>query len=321
MSPRAHCPVAVVFITAPRRAGPSPAGVATLIGIARETTRYDVRMRRSIVTASIVSALMASAAGHELWVTAHTWRAEPGASVTILTHVGGRFPNPDSFTTPDRIESVRLIGPASDDVQKPALRREGDSLAADVRLPATPGTYVAIVTVKPRAVEKPADVFAAHLEHQGLDHVREDRARRGESDKPARERYSRYGKTLLRVGIGGGEAATKPAGLKIELVPLDDPTALRPGDRLRLRLLYDGQPIAGTLVGAIYASADSKPDEWPFTARTDGSGDVAFTLENPGPWLIRAVHMVRREGETGPQAADWETYWASLTFALQGHHH
>ncbi len=41
-----------------------------------------------------------------------------------------------------------------------------------------------------------------------------------------------------------------------------------------------------------------------------------FTFEDPGPWLIRSVHMVRRAGERGTEAADWESYWASLSFQL-----
>ena len=272
---------------------------------------------RAILTAALCVGLVGSAFAHELWVTTTAWDAQPGATVTILANVGDKFPNANSFTTPDRIESVRLIGPASDELIKGALRRDKDSLAADVTLPSAAGTYVAVVSVKPRTGEKSADVFAAHLEHQGLDHVREERKRRGGGSKAVRERYSRYGKTLIRVGDSRSEAATKPAGLKIELVPLVDPTRLRQGDRLRLRLLYEGQPIAGTLVGAIFASATSKPDEWPLTARTDPGGEVEFTLENPGPWLIRAVHMVRSKGEARDQAADWETFWASLTFALR----
>lgn len=276
-------------------------------------------MRQSSLPAVVVLVVLVSAitAAHELWVTS-SWRAQPGGTVTVLTSVGDRFPNANSFTTPDRIDSVRLVGPGTDKILTPALRREKDSLAADVTLPSTPGTYVAIVTVKPRTIEKPADVFASHLQHQGLDHVREDRARRGEAGTAVRERYSRYGKTLIRAGDGSSAAVTRPAGLTIELVPRSDPTTLRPGDRLRLQLLFEGKPASGVLVGAIYATAASKADEWPLTARTDARGEVEFPLGDAGPWLIRAVQMVRRTGETGAQAADWETYWASLTFALAG---
>ena len=109
---------------------------------------------------------------------------------------------------------------------------------------------------------------------------------------------------------------TAPVGLKIELVPQVDPTTLRAGSTLGVRLLLDGVPAPNALVGAIPASAKGTPETWPLTGRTDSKGEVAFRLQEAGPWLIRAVRTVRRTGETGDLAADWESYWASLSFQL-----
>ena len=47
--------------------------------------------------------------------------------------------------------------------------------------------------------------------------------------------------------------------------------------------------------------------------RTDAEGRTRLTIAKRGPYLLTAVHMVRREGETGDQAVDWESY-CSLTF-------
>ena len=99
-------------------------------------------------------------------------------------------------------------------------------------------------------------------------------------------------------------------------MPLSDPTVLSVGSRLRVRLLLDGQPAPNALVGAIHVAAKTKPEQWPLTARTDTRGEAEFALGDVGPWLIRAVRTVRRTGETGELAADWESYWASLSFQL-----
>lgn len=279
--------------------------------------RLEMRPSALVVTAAVVLAVVMPLAAHEFWVTPSEWVLAPGARATILANVGDQFPGANSFTTPDRIETVRLIGPGTDRGVPPPYRREADSLAADTRLPDIPGTYIGVVMVKPRVGEKSGSVFQAHIAHQGLDDVGEYRAKHGETDKPVRERYSRYGKTLLRVGSGGSSAhVTKPLGLKIELVPDVDPTRLRPGSVLRLRLLLDGRPAPNALVGAVYAAAQAKPESWPLTARTDADGRFAFTLHDRGPWLLRAVRTQRRTGETGPLAADWESYWASLSFIL-----
>jgi uncharacterized GH25 family protein len=46
------------------------------------------------------------------------------------------------------------------------------------------------------------------------------------------------------------------------------------------------------------------------SARTDAEGRVRFRLPQGGMWLVKSVHMI-------PGAkADWESYWASLTFEL-----
>lgn len=273
-----------------------------------------------LVGATIVMAALASVglAAHEFWVTALQWEVAPGRRLTILANVGSVFPAADSFTTPDRVASARLVGPGSDTAIPPPYRREGDSLAADIAAPSVPATYVGVFAIKPRTGEKSGAVFEEHLKHQGLRQAAGERAARGETAKAVRERYSRYGKTLITVGPGGDRsAATRALGLKIELVPLVDPTSLAAGSRLRVRLLFDGKPLPGALAGAIYAGAKAPPDSWPLTATTDARGEAEFLLEHRGPWLVRAVTTERRENESGPDAADWETYWASLTFRLQ----
>ena len=48
-------------------------------------------------------------------------------------------------------------------------------------------------------------------------------------------------------------------------------------------------------------------------ARTDSDGRVHLTLKQGGMWLVKAVHMV--PAPVGANA-DWQSYWASLTFEL-----
>lgn len=274
-------------------------------------------MRRIAIPTLILFGIVARVAAHEFWVSPSAWSPLPGQPLAILINVGDRFPHANSFTAPERVESVRLVGPRGEVRLPSPARRVKDSLAADVEGPVSPGTYVGVVNIKPRVIEiKPSD-FEAYLASEGLDAVIRERARAGEKGKPGRERYTRYGKTLIRVGNAEAKGrVTMPVGLRFELVPLDNPTAMNAGDRCRFRLLFEGKPLAGAQVAAIYGSADVKPDEWPLKARTDPEGEVEFTLADAGPWLVRAVHMVRRTGERGRDAADWESYWASLTFAL-----
>ncbi len=273
-------------------------------------------MRKPLVIVLLILVCAASLVAHDFWLASSSWQAAPGSTVTLTANVGDRFPVAGSYTDPARVDSVTLLGPGGRVAVQPDFRRERDSLAADLHLPPAPGTYLAVMVIKPRFIEIAPRDFTTYLTHEGLERVVSERERLGESGKPGRERYSRYAKLVIRAGDGPADHVTNPAGLKAELVPLVDPTTLRRGDTLAVRLLADGRPVSGALVGAIDAGSKGAPDDWPLKGRSDADGVVRFVLNAPGPWLVRSVHMVRRGGESGPQAADWESSWTSLVFDL-----
>jgi uncharacterized GH25 family protein len=273
-------------------------------------------MRTLGLVATALFAAAASLAAHDFWLAAAPWHAAPGSRITVTANVGDRFPIPTSYTDPARVASVSLVGPNGATRVEPAFRREGQSLAATVELPSAPATYLVVMVITPRFIEIPPNDFATYLSHEGLERVIAERARRGESARPGRERYSRYAKLLVRAGDGPSGHVTAPLGLPAELVPLADPTRLRRGETLAVRLLADGHPVADALVGAVDAGSSGAPDDWPLKARTDRDGVVRLRLDAPGPWLVRSVHMVRRDGESGSEAVDWESFWASLAFDL-----
>ena len=76
-----------------------------------------------------------------------------------------------------------------------------------------------------------------------------------------------------------------------------------------MRLLYQGKPLAGALVMAL----DTTDAQTPQQVRSDAEGHASFTLPRAGAWLIKAVHMIPAPRDAG---ADWESFWASLTFSL-----
>lgn len=274
-------------------------------------------MKSSRTLSAVVFVLAAAVAlsAHDFWLAASPWRLSAGARVTITANVGDRFPVPTSFTAPERVDRLRLIGPEGELPVQPKFRRHGNSLAADVQLPNVPGSYLAVMTIKPRFIGIKAPDFAKYLQHEGLERVLAEREKAGEADRAGRERYSRYAKVVIRAGDGPADHVTRPLDLAAELVPLSDPSRLRVGESLGLRLLARRRPVVGALVGGIYAASKGVPDDWPLKARTDQNGEVRFVLEHAGGWLFRSVHMARA-AEPGTPAADWESFWASLTFHI-----
>lgn len=181
-------------------------------------------------------------------------------------------------------------------------------MTAEVRLPAA-GAYLGVMRVTPRIENMTGPDFTEYLKEEGLQTIITARQNAGDGDKPAREVYARYAKIALRTGEGSGAHLTRPVGLKAELVPTTDPTAVHPGGSLTVQLLADGAPIAGSEVTAVTDGAAVK-------GQTDRNGHVTLKIDREGAWLIRAVHMVPL---TGSPAADWESYWVTLSFHTARH--
>jgi hypothetical protein len=159
-------------------------------------------------------------------------------------------------------------------------------------------------------IELPAEKFENYLRQEGLDRVIVARSARGERAKPGREYFSRYAKALL-TGERSSAEVTQPLGLAYEIVPQADPTA--GAAPLRGRVLYGGKPLADALVTAIWRDDPSVR----LTAHSDAGGAFAFDLPRAGVWLVKSVHMVRASFFS---RADWESLWASLTFAAPEAH-
>jgi uncharacterized GH25 family protein len=132
-------------------------------------------------------------------------------------------------------------------------------------------------------------------------------------DRPGAERYRRVAKTLVQVGppgAGGQEAATRPLGLPLEIVPDRSPYLQPATARLPIRLLYQGRPLAGARVKL--SSLDD--DGAPIDARvTDAAGNALFALPPPGSWRLAVVWTQPADGGDG---IDFDTVFSSLTFAV-----
>ena len=208
-----------------------------------------------------------------------------------------------------REKIVKFVTVSSSGAETPAGGIPGRDPAGRARI-GTPGYVVAGYRSSPSYLELPPDKFEAYLKEEGLESVIEARARKGDSQKPSKEIYSRCAKAVLDAGGGGTTGFGTVLGFRLELIPDTGPKKLTPaGGALKVRLLYEGKPLAGALVFALNRDEPEKR----LSARTDGAGRVRFDLPRAGVWLVKAVHMVPAPAESG---AEWESLWASLTFVV-----
>ena len=268
-------------------------------------------MRRlSLALTAILPIAMVHLQAHDFWLSATNWQpALESTSVTITGNVGEKFPLVNDRAAPAGVETWRVIGPNGDLPVTRGFRQQGQSIATSVTMKA-PGTYLGVMTVRARVVATDGKEFTDYLREEGLEDVIAERAKLGQTNAPARERYARYAKVVVRKGDGPTAHITRPAGLKAEFVPATDPSTIGPGESLVVQFLVGGKPAAGALLSAM--SEKSGLD-----VRTDADGRATFVLPHPGPWLIKTVHMIRPAAAGSPRV-DWESYWVTLTFNAGG---
>ncbi|MGI4834668.1 MAG: DUF4198 domain-containing protein [Janthinobacterium lividum] len=263
--------------------------------------------------------LPAAALGHEFWLAPASYRVAVGAPMPVRLLVGENFQG-ETWPRPTRRvrRFVRLGpgGPADSTDLRPALL--ADSVAPAVRCPA-PGAHLVVLTSQPALIELPADKFTAYLKEEGLALALRQRETAGvAATKPGREAYRRCAKTLLLAGALGPVAADttyrRVLSLPLELVPEQNPYRLAPGAALTVRLLRQGQPVAGALVQVWDAG---QPIARHLATRTNQQGRLLLRLPGAGPYLLAAVHIEAAPPALAPQA-DWLSTWASLTFGGPG---
>lgn len=117
--------------------------------------------------------------------------------------------------------------------------------------------------------------------------------------------------TLVRVP--GSDAAPSAVaqgktGQAVEIRPLADPTSIRVGGDLPIRVYIGGAKRAGARVLATEMIVGTTHE-----VLTDAAGTAAFTITSAGPWRIEFHHAEPLARDSG---ADWVIYSATLTFEV-----
>jgi uncharacterized GH25 family protein len=259
----------------------------------------------------LVVLLTVEASAHDCFLIAKPYRATPGSPVKIEIHIDDAFPGKHVPWNPERITRFhQWHGRTLLDSVVPEPLEDSSGVLRNLQ---QAGLHLFVVDWAARQIEIESKAFTQYLQKEGLDHIVKLRKERKEDTKAGRERYSRYLKTFVSQGIGNEDAYRHIVGQRIELIPLENPAAKKVGDTLRVRLLYEGKPVQGAKISAIYSGAKVKPGSYTQSYRTNKEGVALVRLTNPGIWLVRTVYMIPAERPD----VDWESFWASMTFEVR----
>lgn len=247
-----------------------------------------------------------SAAGHEFWLRPEQHQLALNQPTAISLRVGEGFEGELVGFGQPVVQTLRLHRRAgTQDLQArvPPVAQAGFSLAF-----AEPGAQLLSMDSHSFEVELPAERFEHYLREEGLERVIALRQAQGTSAQPGRERYRRHVKALWLVDGQTDASPGLPTGQTLEIVPLNDPHTLRPGQRLAVQVLHRGQALKGALLKAWHRHGGALIQR---QVRTDGQGRGEIELPVRGRWMLSVVHMVPA---TDTAQIDWDSHWASLTF-------
>ncbi len=267
-------------------------------------------MNTTVRVAIIAALCVIPLSAHDLYLRPSTFRPAAGQTIRVEYHNGDSFPNSEVPVKVERLRDAQIWSASG--VQPFAnLRIEGPVTVADVPAPNRPGTFILSSRTAPNFIELDARKFENYLRSERLGDVVAWRKQHGESTAPGREIYSKYVKAIGYTGAPS-QGFDKPLGLALEFIPLSNPYELKAGQALRVRVLFRGQPKTALAVEALQA-VDGKVSRHD-AGLTDSKGEIRVAVAGRGLWKLHTILMERR---TDRKDADWESFWASLTFDLR----
>ena len=232
---------------------------------------------------------------HDMWIEPNTFLPETGDIVALKLKVGQNLLGDPLARDSQLIKQFIVIDGGE---RKPVVGRDGGNPAGFIR-PSQPGLIVAGYHSNPSSVEETAEKFNQYLKEEGLAAITPAKA-------PVRELFSRCAKVLLLSGPPNEAQHDRTLGFPLELVAERNPFMT---EDLPLRLTYENKPLPGALVIAMNKRNPSEK----VTARTGADGRVRLHLKPGGMWMVKAVHIIPASAGSN---ADWQSYWASLTFEM-----
>lgn len=248
--------------------------------------------------------------GHDLYLKPAKWTTAPRESLRLEYHSGDTFPVSEHTVVLERLKDAKTVF-AGGESACTEIRNESEMMTVARCTAAPAGHFYLLSRTTPNFIELEPAKFEEYLEHEGLKYVSEYRKNNAESQKPGREMYSKYVKSLLVAG-SGSEYFRQRLNQPIEFVPAEDPYAVKPGGQIRVLLLFRGKPAPGHEV-ELQVAAGGKVER-KILGNTDSDGMIAVPVTAGG---FHKLHAIVMERLPAGQKADWESFWATLTFGTR----
>jgi uncharacterized GH25 family protein len=243
---------------------------------------------------------------HETWIVPPSFSVAAGTPLDVQLTTGALFPTPEFNTQSDDVvyarlrQGQRVVELKDRDTQPKTLRLRGPALA--------PGTAVVHALLPPAEVQLSLTQVAEYFDEiKASAAVRSTWAAQRRQQASWTESFTKQAKTCIRVGTGDDKACRRAVGLPLEIVPLDTVFGVKAGQTIRVRLLWQGKPMAGASLGHIV-----EPQATRHFATTDADGVAAISIATPGRAMIFSVYLRPLQ-----KIGTWESDFTTLTLQVE----
>jgi uncharacterized GH25 family protein len=247
-----------------------------------------------------------TAFAHTLWLNASDYSPafypKFGARTTVYFGWGHHYPV-DDLLHKDFLKDFYIITPNGNSNKLDSVPEK--FLASIVPLKES-GTHLACAELRP-------GFYTMHEENGKIHHKLGPKT--GLKGVVMSLYYEQYAKALVNAGGKSDNSFDKKAGHLLEIIPLKNPSGLKTGDLLPVKVLFKGKPARFNKVYATYSGFSTKSDDFAYTTTTNGIGEAEIRILHYGPWLVKADHKIPATDELKDKC-DELSYSATLTFEV-----
>jgi len=262
-----------------------------------------------LAVAMLVGLVSLASHAHEFWILPSDFQPQAGDTVTVDLVIGTDFEGFSSPYTPDEIAAFALIDVAG---AIPMKGRFGD-MPAGKFVAAQDGLVLVYHETGPLYVtyRKP-EKFISFATSKGFADIAALYQNADAENFKLVEQYRRFAKSLLMVGPASGQ--DQILGLQMELVALTNPYQQPAPNEFVLAVYETGAPRPGAQVTVFIRHAPGDVEKKIIVA--DDRGQVRLELLPGRQYLFDSVKLYRLRNPEMANGAEWESLWASLTFAV-----
>ncbi len=267
------------------------------------------RLLGCIVAAVMMALLSQSAYAHTLWIQSSRYKVKKGLAKPMFLGWGHYLPLDDAISG-NKLRYIKVFDPVGR--SREIATREEKSLHSYLIKYDQVGTYCLAAETKP-------GYYSIYRDKDGKTH----HAAKPKADLPEAE-HIRFSVLTVQstkayvVCEKPSDRAPAAIGLLLELMPVHDPTKLKPGDELHLEVLFNGKRFKGKgkWVATYNGYSTAGEDYYHKETEIEG-GRFKVPITRPGIWFVRFFFKTKPSGEQALKC-NHLNYKTTLVFLVSG---